>query len=149
LEEDHPISSLLKRNPVLAEPTQLNSIEQEGIKKELSEENEEPIKEIEEKLVKEGKDLNQENKTKNEMSNGGGTEAVNPNKSTTEIESNGEDGFEPVLNQQINQRQLVVTTSTTLQARSCRIEGPYTKFGEDDITLQHAGRWSEGIQGIG
>jgi hypothetical protein len=38
----------LKRNPVLAEPTQLNSIQQEGTKKEVSEENVGPIKEIEE-----------------------------------------------------------------------------------------------------
>jgi hypothetical protein len=141
----------LKRNPVLAERTQLNSIEQEGTKKELSEENEEPIEDIEEKPVEEGTDLNQEKRTKNEMRNDGATEVVNPKKpATIALESNGEDDFDFVL-KPINQRQLVVTTSTS-QARSWRIEGLYTKFDENDITLQQAGRWSESIlgqQGIG
>jgi hypothetical protein len=118
----------LKRNPVLAERTQLNSIQQEGTKKEVSEENAGPIEEIEGKQVEEEKDLNQEKRTKNEMNNEGETEAVSAKKSrTTEFDSNGEDGFDSLL-KPINQRQLVVTTSTTLQARSCRIEGPYTKF---------------------
>jgi hypothetical protein len=58
LEEDRPISSLLKRNPVMVEPTKLNSIEQEGTKKELSEQNARPIEEVEGKLVEEEKDLN-------------------------------------------------------------------------------------------
>jgi hypothetical protein len=72
------------------------------------------------------------------MSNERATEAMNPKKSTTtKLESNGEDGFDSVLNKQINQRQLLVTISTTLQARSCKIEGQYTKFGEDDTILQH------------
>jgi hypothetical protein len=39
LEEDCPISSILKRNPVLADRIQLNSIEQDGTKRELSEVN--------------------------------------------------------------------------------------------------------------
>jgi hypothetical protein len=123
LEEDCPISSILKRNPVLADRTQLNLIEQEGTKRELSEENEEPIEEIEEKPVEEGTYLNQEKRTKNEMSNGGATEAVNPKH-----------------------------CATTALVRLCGIEAQYTKFGEDEITLQHAGRWSESIigrQGIG
>jgi hypothetical protein len=63
LAENRQNSSHLKRNRVLAKPTQLNSIEQEGTRKELSEEHKEPIREIEGKLVEEGKDLNQENKT--------------------------------------------------------------------------------------
>jgi hypothetical protein len=142
----------LKRNPVLAEPTQLNSIQQEGTKKELSKENEKLVEEKEGKQVEEKNDLNKENKTKNEMSNSGTTEAVNPKKhTTTALECNGEDDLDSVL-KPINQQQLVVTTSITSQARSCRIEGPYTKFGEDDITLQWVGRWSESIigrQGIG
>jgi hypothetical protein len=46
-------------------------IEQEGIRKELSTENEEPIEKIEGKLVEERKDLNQQNKMKNKMSNEG------------------------------------------------------------------------------
>jgi hypothetical protein len=84
---------------------------------------------------------------KNEINNEGVTKSVSAKKSrTTEFDSNGEDGFDSVL-KPINQRKLVVTTSTTLQARSCRIEGQYTKFGEDDSTLQHGGRWSEGILG--
>jgi hypothetical protein len=151
LEEDCPISPVLKKNLVLAEPAQLNSIEQEGTKKELSEDNEEPIEDIEEKPVEEGTDLNQEKRTKNEMSNGGATEAVNPkNCATTALASNNEDDFDFVL-KPINQRQLVVTTATS-QVRSCGFEAQYTKFGEDDTALQHAGRWSEGIlrrQGIG
>jgi hypothetical protein len=142
----------LKIITVLAEPTQLNSIEQEGTKKELFGENEGLIEEIEGKLVEEGKNLNQENKMKNVMSNEGSIEAVNPKKSaTSELDSNKEAGFDSLL-KPINQRQLVVTTSTTLQARSCKMEGPYTRFGEDDTTLQHAGWWSESIlgrQGIG
>jgi hypothetical protein len=146
--EDCPISSVLKRNPVLAELTQLNSIQQEGTKKEVSQEITKPIEEIEGKQVEEGKYLNQENQTKNEMSSEGETEAVNTKeRTTTEMESNDEDDFHSVLNKPTNQCQLMVTTSTTLQARSCRIEGSYTKFSEDDTTLQHAGRWSEGILG--
>jgi hypothetical protein len=86
------------------------------------------------------------------MSNGGATEAVNPkNCATTALTRNNEYDFDFVL-KPINQRQLVVTISTTSQARSCRIEAQYTKFGEDDTTLQHAGGWSESIlgrQGIG
>jgi hypothetical protein len=151
LEEDYPISSVLKRNPVLAERTQLNSIQQEGTKKEVPEENAGLIEVIEGKQVEEEKDFNKENKTKNEMSNSGATKEVNPKKRTTALESNGEDDFDSVL-KPINQRRLVVTTSATSQARSCTIEGPYMKFGEDDITLQQAGRWSESIigrQGIG
>jgi transcriptional regulator of acetoin/glycerol metabolism len=85
------------------------------------------------------------------MSNGGATEVVNPKKSrTTEFDSNGEDEFDSLL-KPINQRQLVVTTSTS-QARSWKIEGLYTKFDENDITLQQAGQWNESIlgrQGIG
>jgi hypothetical protein len=149
LEEDYPISSVLKTNPILAERTQLNSIEQEGTKRELSEENEEPI---EENPVEEATNLNQEKRTKNEMSNDGATEAVNPkNYATTALASNNEDDFDFVL-KPINQYQLVVTTSTASQARSCGTEAQYTKFGEDDTTLQHAGWWSQGIlgrQGIG
>jgi hypothetical protein len=119
LEEDCPISSILKRNPVLADRTQLNSIEQEGTKRELSEENEEPIEEIEEKPVEEGTNLNQKKRTKNEISNGGATEAVNPNNcATTALASNNEDDFDFVL-KPINQYQLVVTTSTASQARAC------------------------------
>jgi hypothetical protein len=152
LDEDCPISTVLKRNPVLAERTELNSIQHEGTKKELSEENDELIEDIEEKPVEAGTDLNQEKRTKNEMSNGGATEVVNPKKCTTiALESNGEDDFDFVL-KPVNQRQLMVTTSTTSQACSCRIEAQYMKFGEDDTTLQHAGGWSESIlgrQGIG
>jgi hypothetical protein len=126
----------LKKNPVLAEPAQLNSVEQKGTKKELSKENEEPIEDIEERPVEEGTDLNQEKRTKNQMSNDEATEVVNPKKCTTiALESNGEDDFDSVL-KPINQRQLVLTTSH--EARSCRIEGLYTKFGEYDITLQQA-----------
>jgi hypothetical protein len=84
LEEDYPISPILKRNPVLAERTQLNSIQEEGTKKEVSEENAGPSKEIERKQVEEEKDFNKENKTKNEMGNSGATEAVNPKKRTTQ-----------------------------------------------------------------
>jgi hypothetical protein len=132
----------------LAEPTQLNSNEQAGAKKELSEENAEPIEEIKEKPVEDVKDLNQENKTKNEMSNEGATKALGPKKSTTtKLESNNEDGFDSVPNKQINQHQLVVTISTTSRAHSYRIQGQYKKFGEDDTTLQHTGRWSIGILG--
>jgi hypothetical protein len=152
LEEDCPISSVLKRYPILVECTQLNSIQEEGTKKEVSEENAGPIEEIEGKQVEEEKHFNKENKTKNDMSNNRATEAVNPKKRTTAaLERNGEDDFDFVL-KPINQHQLVVTTSTNSQARSCRIEGLYTKFGEDHITLQQAGRWSENIigrQGIG
>jgi hypothetical protein len=120
----------------LAEPTQLNSIEQEGTKKELSKENEEPIEKIEGKLVEEGKDLNQETKMQNEMSNEGAMEAVSAKKGTAKFDSNGEDGFDSVLKKQINQRQLVLTTaSTTLRAHLSRIEGQYKKFSEDDTTL--------------
>jgi hypothetical protein len=151
LEEDCPISFVLKRNLVLADRTQLNSIEQEGTKIELSEENEEPIEDIEERPVEEGTNLNQEKRMKNEMSNDGATEVVNPRKCTTiALESNDEDYFDSLL-KPINQRQLVESTSTS-QVRSCGIEAQYTKFGEDDTALQHAGRWSEGIlgrQGIG
>jgi hypothetical protein len=151
-EDDCPISFVFKRNPILVERTKLNSTQQEGTMKELSEENEEPIEEIEEKPVEEGTDLNQEKRTKNEMSNGGATEVVNPKKcTTTALESNGEDDFDSIL-KPINQRQLMVTTSTTSQVCSCGIEAQYTTFGEDDTALQHAGRWSEGIlgrQGIG
>jgi hypothetical protein len=114
-------------------------------------ENEEPIEEIEEEPVEDGTNLNQEKRTKNEMSNGGATEVVNPkNCATTSLTSNNEDDFDFVL-KPINQRQLVESTSTS-QARSCKIEGLYTKFDEDHITLQHAGGWSESIlgrQGIG
>jgi hypothetical protein len=150
LKEDCPISTVLKRNPVLAERTQLNSIQHEGTKKEVSEENARPIEEIERKQVEEEKDFNKENKTKNEMGNSGATEAVNPKKRTTALESNCEDDFGSLL-KPINQRQLVESTSTS-QARSCKIEGPYMKFAEDHITLQQASRWSESIlgqQGIG
>jgi hypothetical protein len=85
------------------------------------------------------------------MSNNEATEAMNPKKhTTTALESNCEDDFGSLL-KPINQRQLVESTSTS-QARSCKIEGPYTKFGEDHNTLQQAGSWSESIlgrQGIG
>jgi hypothetical protein len=40
------------------------------------------------------------------MSNGGATEAENPKKrTTTDLESNEEDGFDFVLNKQVNQCQ--------------------------------------------
>jgi hypothetical protein len=54
----------LKTNQILAETTKLNSIEQEGIRKELSEENEKSNERIEGKPTEERKDFNQENKTK-------------------------------------------------------------------------------------
>jgi hypothetical protein len=97
LEEDCPISSVLKRNKVLAERTQLFSIQQ-GTKKEVSEEDVGPIEEIEGKQVEEEKDFNKENKTKNEMSNNGAMEAVNPKKHvTTALERNGEYDFDSIL----------------------------------------------------
>jgi hypothetical protein len=83
-----------------------------------------------------------------EMSNEGATEAVTAKKSTTaELDRNDKDAFDSVLNKQINQHQLVVTTPTTLGAHSCRLEGQYKKFSEDDTTLQQARRWSIGILG--
>jgi cob(I)alamin adenosyltransferase len=148
LAENRQNSSHLKRNRVLAKPTQLNSIEQEGTRKELSEEHKEPIREIEGKLVEEGKDLNQENKTKTEMSNNETMEAMSAKKSTiVEFDNNCEDSFDFVLNKQINQCQLVVITSTILRAHSCRIKGQYKKFDKDKTTLQHVGWWSIGILG--
>jgi hypothetical protein len=49
------------------------------------------------------------------MSNERATKVVSAKKSTTtDFDSNSEDGFDSVLNKQISQCQLVVITSTTL-----------------------------------
>jgi hypothetical protein len=73
-----------------------------------------------------------------EMSNEGAMEAVSAKKSTTaKLDRNDKDALDSVLNKKINQHQLVVTTPTTLGAHSCRIEGQFKNFGEDDTTLKH------------
>jgi hypothetical protein len=121
LEEDHDDSCLSKREQVLPEPTELNSLEQKCTRKEFSEYNEESTHQREGKPGEEGKNLNQKEKKKNKMVKEGAANVVKTNEdTTTEFDSNVKYAFGSQLNKKIDQDPLEVTSMTS-RAHSSRI----------------------------